>query len=76
MCVDHRLGVFALDPDQHHVTGMALNEGRDLAVVAAEQQVTFPVARHRPVLSLCWALADRDSVRDPAVIARLLRVMT
>ena len=41
-CVDHRLGVFALDPDQHHVTGMALNEGRDLAVVAAEQQVTFP----------------------------------
>ena len=73
--VDLRLGVLALDPDQHHVARVAFHQGGDLAVVAAEQQVTFPVARHCTVLDLGGALTDRDGVGDPAVIARLLRVM-
>jgi hypothetical protein len=33
---------------------VAFHQGRDLAIVAAEQQVTFPVARHRSVRSF-WA---------------------
>ncbi len=48
--VDDRPGVFAGDSDQHHVTRMAFNQGRDLAVIAADEQVTFPVARNRSIL--------------------------
>ena len=74
--IDHRLGVFARHPDQHHVTRMTLNECCDLAVVAARYQVAFPVARNGTVLNLGRALPDRDGVADPAVVFCLLRVMT
>ena len=43
--VDHGLSVFTWHPDQHYVTGMALNECRDLTVIAAHDQVAFPVTR-------------------------------
>ena len=42
--IDDRLGGLILDSDQHHVACMTLHQGGDLAVVATEQQVTFPVA--------------------------------
>src|SRR6266576_335813 len=41
--VDDRLRIFAANLDQHRIAGMALDQGRNLAVLAAEQQVAFPV---------------------------------
>jgi hypothetical protein len=37
---------------------VALDQRRDLAVVAAEQQVAFPVTRYGPILNRCWTLTD------------------
>ena len=73
--VDHGLGVLARHPDQHHVAGMAFHQRRDLATVTAEQQVTFPVAGHGPVLGLGRPLTDRYRVTDlaqPVVFQRLV----
>ncbi len=55
---------------------MPLHQGRDLAVVAAAQQITFPVTRYGAILNLGWPFPDRDRVADPAVVLCLLRVMT
>ena len=41
--IDDRLGVLAADLHQHHVSRLALNQRRDLAVPAAEHQVALPV---------------------------------
>src|ERR1700733_14983658 len=49
---------------QHHITRMALNQGRDMAVLRPRQQVTLPMTRHRPVFNRRRSLADRDKVRD------------
>lgn len=54
---------------------MALDQGRNLAVLAAEQQVAFPVPGYGQVFRAGWTLADRDGVGDSAVIVRLLGVM-
>jgi len=75
-CVDHRLCIFARHPAQHDKPCVALYQCRDLTVVAAEQQVTFPVTRYGAVLNLGRTFPDRDCVADPAVILCLLRVMT
>ena len=55
--VDYRLGVFAFYSGKQHVASMTFDQGCDLAVVAAEQQVTFPVARYGAILSR--SLTDR-----------------
>ncbi len=73
--IDHRLGVLALHPGQHHVAGMAFHQGGDLAVVAAEQEVTLPVAGHGTIFNLGRPFADRHGIGNAAVIVRLLRVM-
>jgi len=39
--VDDRLGIFSGDFHQHHIARMTLDKGRNLAVLASEQQVTF-----------------------------------
>jgi len=73
-CVDHRLGVLARHSDQHHIARVALHQRRDLAIVATEQQVTFPVARYGSIRSLSRTLPDRYRVRDlaqPLVFERL-----
>ena len=51
---------------QHHVTRMALDQGRDMAVLRPRQQVAFPMTRHRPVFNRRRSLADRDNIRDLA----------
>lgn len=43
--IDDRLGIFAVDLHQHHVACLTFHERRDLAVLAAKQQVAFPVTR-------------------------------
>ncbi len=73
--IDDGLCVFAVDPNQHAVATVTLHQGGDLAVVAAEQQITFPVAGYRPVLNLSRPLADRHRTNNAAMIGRLLRVM-
>src|SRR4029434_9036365 len=54
---------------------MALDQGRTLAVLAAEQQVAFPVPGYGSVGNTGRVLADRDGVGDSAVLVRLLGVM-
>ena len=51
---------------------MTLHERRDIAVLAAEDQITFPMTGDGSVLYRCGSLADRDGVSNPAVITRLL----
>ena len=46
-CVDDGFAVLALYFDQHDVTRMTFNQGRDLAVVATDDQVALPVTRVR-----------------------------
>ena len=55
---------------------MALYQGRDLTVVAAHDQVAFPVTGHSSVFNRGRSLPDRDRVGDPAVILCLLCVVT
>ncbi len=51
---------------QQRVAGAALHERPDRGlVVLADDQVSFPVARDRAVISLLGALGDIDHVRDP-----------
>ena len=58
------VSVSFLDPHQHHVTGLTLDQGGDLAVIAAEEEIPFPVAGHRTILRLRWPLTDRDRIED------------
>ena len=75
-CVDDRPGVFAGDPDQHHVTCVSLDQGCDLTIIAADDQVTFPVTRHSSIFYRGRPLTDRDGAGNPAVCGGLLRVTT
>src|SRR5471032_481940 len=73
--IDDRFCVLARNLRKHHVARVTLNQRRDLAVLAAEQQITFPVTGHGTVFSRGRTLADRDGVRDLTVNRGLLRVM-
>ena len=54
---------------------MTLNQSCDLAVLAAEQQVSLPVTRYRAIFSLGWAFPDRDGISDLTMIGGFLRVV-
>ena len=73
--IDHRFGVLAYYAHEHEVARLALHQNGDLAVVAAEVQVTFPMTRYGPVFGLCWTLADRYRLGDPATVGGFLRVI-
>ena len=47
--INDGLGVFAGHFDEHHVTRLALNQGRDLAVMATDDQIAFPVSRYSAI---------------------------
>ena len=51
-----------------------LDQSRDLAVFASEEQISFPVARHSTVFRCSRTLSDRHGINNTAVIA-LLSVM-
>ena len=44
--------------------GVALNQGCDVGVLRAGNQVPFPVAGDRTVLDFRWTFTDRDRVDD------------
>jgi hypothetical protein len=54
---------------------MTLDQDCDLAVLAAEQEITLPVTRYRTILSLGRAFPDRHRIGNPAMIGCLLRVV-
>ena len=60
---------------QHCIACIALDKGRNLAVLASERLVAFPVTGYRPVFNAGRTLADRDGVGDSAVMVRLHGVM-
>src|SRR3979409_1045446 len=47
MSAERTIWVLASHLGQHHVTGMTLDQGRDVAVVWPGQEMAFPMARHR-----------------------------
>jgi hypothetical protein len=55
---------------------MTFDKRRDLAVVAAEQGIPFPVTGHSTILSLSRSLADTDRIGDAAMTGSLARVVT
>ncbi len=58
--------VLAVDLDQQDESRVALDQGRDVGVVRARDQVPFPVTGHRPILHLGRPLPDGRGVDDPA----------
>jgi hypothetical protein len=48
--VDHRFVIGAWYSNQHHVASMSFYQGRDLTVIAVNQQITLPVTRHGTIL--------------------------
>jgi hypothetical protein len=55
---------------------LALDQRRDLAVAAAEDQISFPMTRHRPILDRNGPVADRYGIGNLTVDRSLLRVGT
>ena len=47
-------------PTQHREPGRALNQRSDRGTVHSQDQITFPVSRHCPVVSLGRSFADHD----------------
>jgi len=47
---------------------MTLDQSCDLTVVAAEQEIAFPVARHRTILDLRRPLTDRDRTGNTTMV--------
>ena len=41
--INDRLGIFAIDLREHDVARLTLDECCNLAILAAEQEITFPV---------------------------------
>ncbi|MCY1293470.1 hypothetical protein D9M68_697070 [compost metagenome] len=69
--VDHSLRVFAGDLQQHDEPRLALDQGDDLAVSAAEQQIAFPVARYRAIFDGCRPLTYRNGIADSSALVSL-----
>jgi hypothetical protein len=67
---DDCLGISALNSNQHAVARVAFYEGSDLAVIAADQQITFPVSRYRTILYLSGTLTNRNRIPDMLLLLR------
>src|SRR5262249_9527720 len=57
---------------QHREPGGALHEGTNRGLVQPDDQVTFPVARYRPLGDFGWPLGDHD-LRGDELLAAALR---
>ena len=55
---DDALGVLVGAFDQHDIARFALHKGRDVAVLGAADQVTFPMTWNGAVLDRCGSFAD------------------
>ena len=64
-------GVFPRQPDEEDDAGSPLDQGRDVRVSGARQQVALPVPRHGPVRRLRRTLADGHRINDaPRALVR------
>ena len=64
-------GALVAQPGQHHVAGLALDQGRDKrAALFADQQIAFPVARDGAVFNLRRPLRDRHHLADLSALAQ------
>jgi hypothetical protein len=61
---DNAVSIFARDPDQHDKPGLTLDQGGDVAILSAGEEVAFPVPRNRSVLYLGRTLSDGHGVDD------------
>jgi len=52
---------------------VALNQGGNLTVIPAEQQVSFPMPWNSSVISLCRPFPDRDRIGNLAASILFLR---
>ena len=71
-----RLGILAVDFDQHDIAGMTFDECCNLTIVAAEKQATFPVTGDGPILHRVRTFDNRYCADDSAVMRCLLGMMT
>lgn len=74
-CIDDGRGVFASGFHKHGVACLRLDQGGNLAVVAAKEKVTFPVPGYCSILGTGRTLADRYRPIDSAVVIGFLCVM-
>ena len=63
-CGDDGRGVLAGHLDQDDETRMPFDQGGDVSVLAACQQIALPVTGDGAVLDLRWPLADGDGIDD------------
>ena len=63
-CSNDNFRVFARHLDQHGKARMTFYQGRNVTVLGAAQQITFPVARNRSVFHFRRPFADRDGIDD------------
>ena len=56
----------AREAHEHHEPGLALDERGDLGVAATDEQVTFPVAGHGPIVGFRRSFADAHRTDDLA----------
>ncbi len=60
---------------QHHVAAVAFYQRGNLAVLAAAQQIPFPVPWYRTFLNAGWPFADGNRIADAAMVVGFLGVM-
>lgn len=58
------VAIFALNVDEQYESGLTLDQGGNVCVLAARDQVPFPVPRYRAVLYFSGTLSYRYSVND------------
>jgi len=64
--VDHRAGVGRREPHEHDEARLSLDERRDLRAALPDEQIPFPVARHRACVRGRRPLGDRDHAEQLA----------
>jgi hypothetical protein len=66
-CNSYPLGsVTVWEWEQHHITGVAIDQGSDRCLAFAHHQVALPMARHSLVSYLGWPVGDHDGVNSLA----------
>src|SRR4029079_18007815 len=63
-CTNNTVSIFPRDLDKQDKPGLTLDQGSDVAVLAASQKIALPMARYRSVLYLGRALSDGYGVND------------
>jgi len=56
--VDHARRIFARDLHEHDKPGLTLDQGGDVAILPAGEEIALPVPRYCSVLYLGWPISD------------------